>query len=54
MTMTNAEIDQMAIDLALTDLVIAAQHLFAARTDLTELTIERRGDAACVELDGHW
>jgi hypothetical protein len=44
-----------ATDLALTDLLTAAEDLFAARPNMTKLTIERRGDgAAWVKVDGHW
>jgi hypothetical protein len=53
MTMTDDETFQMATDLACTDLLTAAEDLFAARPDLIELTIERRGDGvAWVLMDG--
>jgi hypothetical protein len=54
MTITDEETySQMAIDLARTDLLTAAQDLFAARPDLIELTIERRGDGiAWLLMDG--
>jgi hypothetical protein len=53
--MTDEETYQMAINLAWTDLLTAAEDLFAARADLIELTIERRGDGiASVLMDGRW
>ncbi|MFY9770243.1 MAG: hypothetical protein WAK04_08420 [Xanthobacteraceae bacterium] len=43
-----------ATELALNDLLAAAEDLFAVRSNMTQITIERRGaGAAWVKVDGH-
>jgi hypothetical protein len=44
-----------ATDLALTNLLNAAEDLFRARPDLTKITIEKRENGiAWMKVDGHW
>jgi hypothetical protein len=51
--MTDQETCQEALNLAIIDLLTAAQDAFAIRLDLVELTIERRGGGtAWLALDG--
>jgi hypothetical protein len=54
--MSDKELERDALTLTVADLVSAAEDLFAANPDVTQITIERRGGAAWLktDVDGRW